>query len=103
MLFSVSPISVHTRSMYCRSMLPFARLGVPTQMSETSDARTASATSVVARKRPDATISATSSPIPTSRIVLLPALNMVTFATLTSTPTTVCPCFAKQAAETQPT
>ena len=50
-VLSVAPISVHTRSMYCRSMLPFDRLGVPTQMREIVDDRTASATSVVARRR----------------------------------------------------
>ena len=102
-VLSVAPISVQTRSMYCRSRLPFGRLGVPTQMSETVDERTASATSVVARSRPEVTISATSSPMPTSRIVLFPALIMSTFAALTSTPTTSCPSFAKHAADTQPT
>ena len=102
-VFSVAPISVHTRSMYCRSMLPFGRLGVPTQIREIVDERTASATSVVARSRPAATISATSSAIPSSRIVLFPALSMLTLATLTSTPTTSWPCLAKHAAETQPT
>jgi hypothetical protein len=36
-------------------------------------------------------------------MVLVPALIMSTFAVLTSTPTTLWPSFAKQAAETQPT
>ena len=84
-------------------MLPLDRLGVPTQMREISLERTASATSVVARSRPALTISATSSLMPTSRIVLFPALSMSTLARLTSTPTTECPCLAKHAADTQPT
>ena len=84
-------------------MLPFGRLGVPTATSDTCVSRTASATLVVARSRPAATCSATSSPIPSSRIVLRPALTMSTFARLTSTPMTSKPCLAKHAADTQPT
>ncbi len=84
-------------------MLPLGRLGVPTATSDTEVARTASATLVVARRRPAATCSATSSPIPSSRIVLRPAFTMSTLEALTSTPTTSNPCLAKHAADTQPT
>jgi hypothetical protein len=100
---SAAPISEHTRSTYVRSRLPLSRLGVPTQISEMVVSRTAAVTSVVARSRPAATTSATSSPMPCSTIVETPALIMPTLAVLTSTPITVCPSFAKQAAETQPT
>src|SRR3977135_3838025 len=84
-------------------MLPLARLGVPTQMIETSVEATAAPTSVVALSRPVARMSDTSSRIPSSTIVDLPALIRSTFVVLTSTPTTVWPSFGRHAADTQPT
>ena len=100
---STSPICSQTRWMYWRSMLPFGRLGVPTQMSETSLDITASRTSLVARSRPAWRMSRTRSPIPSSTIVLFPAFTISTLEALTSTPVTWKPSRAKQAAETQPT
>ena len=72
-------------------------------MSDTSLPSTAARTSVVARRRPDSCICRTSSPIPSSTMVLRPALIIATLDSLTSTPMTEKPSRAKQAAETQPT
>ena len=49
---SSPPISLATRSRYAVLRLPFGAEGVPTQISETSVAAIASATSVVARSEP---------------------------------------------------
>jgi hypothetical protein len=76
---------------------------VPTQTSDTSEAATAPAASVVARRRPAPTISPISSPTPASTIGLLPSLMIPTFVALTSTPVTSWPSRAKHAADTQPT
>ena len=61
-------------------MLPFGRLGVPTQIKR--DRVTAHRVGDVGRRAQPArgTISATSSPIPSSTIVLFPALTMSTLA-----------------------
>src|SRR5207249_2599921 len=48
-------MSSHTRATYVESMAPFGLLGVPTQISESAASPIASATSVVARRRPAAT------------------------------------------------
>ena len=96
-------MSSHTRATYVRSRAPLGVLGVPTQISESAAASTASHGSVVARKRPLLTTSVTSSATPGSTTGLLPWLIMSTFRLLTSTPITSQPAFAKQAADTQPT
>src|SRR2546425_8300387 len=96
-------MSSHTRATYVWSSAPFGLLGVPTQISDTPVAATASHTSVVARKLPSATTSLTSSATPGSTTGLFPSLIMSTFKLLTSTPVTCQPAFAKQAAETHPT
>ena len=69
--------------------LPFRRLGVPTQISDRSVSRTASAVLAVARSRPLARFSWMSSSSPFSTIGLRPSLRLATLSGLTSTPTTV--------------
>ncbi len=59
-------MSAQTRSRAARSSDPCEPDGVPTQISETSVARTASAASWVARRRPDSTASAIASGSPGS-------------------------------------
>src|SRR6266566_3234570 len=85
------------------SIRPFARLGVPTQMSERSDSATAWSLDGVARRRPSPTTSRRSSGSPGSTIGEVAALSIATFSALTSTPTTAWPAFARQAAVTHPT
>ena len=94
---------VATRSKYTVLRLPFGAEGVPTQISETSLAAIASATSVVARKVPESTTSAISSPIRSSTTGVRPRAIRSTLIGLTSTPMTSCPLDAKHAAETEPT
>ncbi len=55
---SASPIARATASTPLTSACPSARIGVPTAMNTRSLARTASATSVVKRKRPACTLRA---------------------------------------------
>src|SRR5262250_1610989 len=85
------------------SMRPLARLGVPTQISEMSDSAIACSLEVVARRRPEPTTSRKRSGRPGSTIGDVAALIIATFSALTSTPTTVWPAFARQAAVTHPT
>ena len=92
-----------TRSTAVRSRLPFAWLGVPTQMSDMSVPAMAAATSLVALRRPAATPAATRSARPSSTMGLCPALIISTFSSLTSTPRTVAPRSARHAADTDPT
>src|SRR6058998_3008209 len=96
-------MSSHTRSRYVRSRAPFSLLGVPTHIREKAASPTAAAASVVARNRPAATTSRTSAASPGSTTGLQPRLIRSTFVSLTSTPMTPYPAFARQAAETQPT
>jgi len=97
------PISPATLSMWLRSSLPFFRLGVPTQTKDTSELSTAAVASVVARSRPVLWASATISVMRASMIGVRPEPIISTLARLTSTPITLCPIEAKQAAETEPT
>src|SRR4029079_7978175 len=83
--------------------LPCCGPGVPTQISESSVSRIASAVLVVARRRPFAVVSRISSSSPFSTIGLRPSLRLATLAGATSTPTTLCPSAANDAAETLPT
>src|SRR5438128_3079550 len=85
------------------SSCPLLRPGVPTQMSDMSDAATASSLDVVARRRPAPTTSASSSASPGSTTGGVAALTIATFSALMSTPTTSWPAFARQAAVTDPT
>src|SRR5262249_16782181 len=85
------------------SMPPFRRLGVPTQISETSESPMAWSLDVVARRRPLPTTSRSSSASPGSTIGEVAALIIATFSAFTSTPATVWPAFARQAAVTHPT
>src|SRR5262245_42987596 len=85
------------------SRLPFGRLGVPTQTSESSDQEIACSTSEVADRRPASTASRISSSTPGSTIGLRPATICAFLSALTSTPSTSCPNRARQAAQTVPT
>ena len=98
-----SPIWRATARRWLRSVSPVSRLGVPTQTSATSLPATASWKSSVARNRPAATISATSSGSPGSTTGDRPSLIIATLSGLGSTPITVWPSRARQAAETAPT
>ena len=69
------PIAAATWSTARRSALPFAALGVPTEMNETSVSATAAVASVVARNRPAATVSAMMRSISSSTIGELPAFE----------------------------
>ena len=90
-------------SMWQRSSLPFFRLGVPTQTNETSEFSTAAVASVVACSRPARCASATSSVMRVSMMGVRPESIISTLARFTSTPMTLWPMEAKQAAETEPT
>ena len=79
------------------------RLGVPTQISDSSVVAIARAWSFVASSRPDSTASRISSSSPGSTIGLRPAEICAFFSSLTSTPTTSWPKRARQAAQTVPT
>src|SRR5262249_22345697 len=85
------------------SIRPLARLGVPTQISEMSDAAIACSLELVARRRPVPTTSRRSSGNPGSTIGEVAELIIATFSAFTSTPTTAWPAFARQAAVTHPT
>src|SRR5467141_288342 len=98
-----APISLATCSMWLRSSLPFFKLGVPTQTNETSEFSTAAVASVVAFKRPARFASATISLMRASMIGVRPESIISTLARLTSTPMTLWPMEAKQAADTEPT
>ena len=100
---AAAPISSQTRATAARSRLPLRREGVPTQTRLSSAAATAARASVVARRRPSATVAAISSPTRASTIGLLAAVTSATFSGLRSTPTTACPSRARQAADTIPT
>ncbi len=79
------------------------RLGVLTEIRDSSVAAMAAAGSVVADRRPAATFLAISSGSPGSTIGLRPAFSDATLSALTSTPTTVCPSSASAAPVTLPT
>src|SRR6266446_9071263 len=98
-----APISLATCSMWLRSSLPFFKLGVPTQTNETSEFSMAAVASVVACSTPARWASATISLMRASMIGVRPESIISTLARLTSTPTTLWPMEAKQAAETDPT
>src|SRR5439155_14626950 len=85
------------------SSCPLVRLGVPTQMSDTSDAAIASSLEVVARRRFAPTTRPSSSASPGSTTGGVAVLILATFSALTSTPITSWPAFATQAAVTHPT
>src|SRR5580692_10250747 len=89
--------------MWLRSSLPFFKLGVPTQTNDTSEFNTAAVESVVACRRPARCASATISLMRASIIGVRPEPIISTLAWLTSTPITLWPMDAKQAAETEPT
>ena len=89
--------------MWLRSSLPFFRLGVPTQTNETSEFITAAVASVVALRSSARCASATNSLMRASMIGVRPESIISTLARLTSTPMTLWPMEAKQAAETDPT
>src|SRR5262245_18509989 len=97
------PMLWPVRTTASKSRRPLARLGVPTQIRDRSDSATAWSLEVVARRRPAPTTSWRSSGRPGSMIGEAAWLIMETFSALTSTPTTVCPAFARQAAVTHPT
>src|SRR5436190_5079384 len=100
---SVRPICSQTRLMYLRSMPPFGWLGLPTQTNARSVWRTASPTSVEARRRPAATCSAMISPRSFSMIGERPELIRSTLVFSGSTPRTSCPSLARHPADTAPT
>ncbi len=100
---SAAPISSVTRSKYVVHRLPLGSEGVPTQTSDTSLPAIASRTSPVARRAPEPTTSAISSPIRSSTTGARPPLTRSTLTWLTSTPMTSCPIPARHAADTQPT
>ena len=89
--------------MLLRSTLPFGRLGVPTQMSETALAVTASAASEVALRRFSCAVAWMSSARPASMTGGIPSLISSIFDCWGSTPITVWPLLARHAAETVPT
>src|SRR5262245_60012427 len=97
------PMLWPVRTTASTSMPPFGRLGVPTQISETSESPMAWSLDVVARRRPLPTTSRSSSASPGSTIGEVAALIIATFSAFTSTPATVWPAFARQAAVTHPT
>ena len=97
------PISATTVRMWSSSMLPSARLGVPTQIKAASDCSTAATESSVASSLPEATPEAIRSSSPGSRIGARPELKISTFSRLESTPTTSWPSSARQADVTDPT
>ena len=70
LVLQAAPTCSHTRVRCVRSRLPFRRLGVLTEMSDSSLASIASVALVVARRRPAATLAATSSGKPGSTIGL---------------------------------
>src|SRR5438132_3362997 len=100
---NASPMVWPVRTTASTSSAPPARLGVPTQMSDNSEAATALSPDVVARRRRVPTTSASSSGSPGSITGERAAFTIETFSALTSTPITSCPAFARQAAVTQPT
>ena len=85
-------------------MLPWLPDGVPTQISDTS-----ALLERLGRRRRRAQAAAACAPlamsstIPGSTTGLSPALIAATFVASTSTPTTVCPLWARPAAVTVPT
>ena len=97
------PMSPATRRRFVRSRLPLPLLGVPTHTRPMSVPATAASQSVVARKRPTRTPSSMSSPRPASTTGAWPWFSRSTLTGLVSTPTTVWPSAARQAAETAPT
>ena len=85
---SASPMVWPVRTTASTSSAPLARLGVPTQMSDISDAATARSLDVVARRRFAATTSAISSGSPGSITGERAAFTIETFSGFTSIPTT---------------
>jgi len=77
--------------------------GVPTEITEISVVATASATLVVARRRPALIAAASRSPISSSTIGDRPLFINATLPSLTSMPITSNPSFAKQPHDTAPT
>ena len=100
---SAAPISAVTSSRYRVNSAPPAADGVPTQISETSVARTASCASEVTTRLPAATTAAVRSPISASTIGDVPCRRADILSGFTSTPTTRWPREARHAALTQPT
>jgi hypothetical protein len=79
------------------------RLGVPTQINDRSVSAIASLVLVVARSAPRRTESSINSRSPFSTMGLRPSFTLAALSGFTSTPTTVCPSAANDAAETLPT
>ena len=84
-------------------MLPLSRLGVPTQISDTSVARIASSTSSSAVSRPACLPACIKSLSRGSTTGGSPSRKHCRLVALTSRPMTWCPAAEKQAADTAPT
>src|SRR5262249_8587214 len=85
------------------SMPPFRRLGVPTQISETSESPMAWSLDVVAHRRPLPTTSRSSLASPASQRGGSPRFTRAPFAGFPPPPPPLCPPFPGQAAVTPPT